>query len=375
MAHMTNVDAATLGDRVRAARERAGLTQAELAQQVALERTVVSKIESGTRRVSALELADISEALGIRMAVLFQDPIPALVSHRSNQGLEVVDSQIDRVLAELATEVEFVQSLSPGLLVPPASPGNAWKHPVSNEDAEQFAEEIRKVLSLNDSEPLHDLAGRVADVGLWAFARNLGVDVADAGTVLLADGAVALVNSNNKVGRRRLALAHELGHYFLQDEYTIDWRVSDGGVGLESRLDRFARALLLPSVGLARMWNEELGGYGRRERAIVTASHFQVDMTTLARRVSELGLDGDPNEIRLCRPTRGDFVEFGLHPEPQELADISLPLPFQRAVVQLYRAEKIGIDRALDLLQGTYGESDLPPRRQGIEQDLWQYVS
>ena len=69
----------------------------------------------------------------------------------------------------------------------------------------------------------------------------------------MREGGVCLVNSHNKVGRRRLALAHELGHYLLQDEYTVDWRVTDGGVGLESRLDRFARALLLPAQGLREM--------------------------------------------------------------------------------------------------------------------------
>lgn len=375
MAHVTHVDAATLGERIREARERSGLTQGELAQEVALERTVLNKIESGTRRVTALELADLSEALGVRMATFFEDPVPALVSHRSNQGLDTADSKIDGFLANLAGEVEFIQSLLPDTLAPPAELAEAWPHPGTSDEAEELAERARTLLSLDPYEPCHSLANRVEALGLWAFSLDLGVDSADAGTVLLGTGAVCLINSHNKVGRRRVALAHEFGHYLLQDEYTVDWRVTDGGVGLESRLDRFARALLLPSRGLRKVWEVELKDIGLRERAIIAASRFQVDMSTLARRTVELGLAGSPDEIRAYRPIRSDFVEYGLLPEPQELAAASLPAQYQRSVVRLYRAEKITAARALDLLQGTYDDSDLPPLHDRSEQDVWQYVS
>lgn len=375
MAHMTEVDAATLGDRIREARERSGLTQGDLAQRISLDRTALSKIESGARRVTALELAAIAAELGVRMAVFFQDPIPALVSHRSNQGLDTADSKIDRDLAELAGEVEFVQSLAPGVLATRTALDENWKHPRNSSDAEQFAEQVRALLEFEPAEPVHALADRVAAVGLWAFSRDLGVDTADAGTVLLREGGVCLVNSHNKVGRRRLALAHELGHYLLRDEYTVDWRVTDGGAGLESRLDRFARALLLPASGLREMWDVKLKSHEPRERAIITASTFQVDMSTLARRVVELDLPGDAGDIREWRPIRSDFVEYGLLPEPQELAATTLPVQYQRAVLYLYRAEKIGADRALDLLKDTFGESDLPPLHQRSELDIWQFVS
>lgn len=104
--------------------------------------------------------------------------------------------------------------------------------------------------------PITDLARRVADLGLFVFARDLGVDTADAGTVLLRDGGASLVNSADKVGRRRLAAAHALAHYLVADEYTIDWRVADDGSQTESRFDQFARALFLPADGLRATWHE-----------------------------------------------------------------------------------------------------------------------
>ena len=84
---------------------------------------------------------------------------------------------------------------------------------------------------------------------------DLGVDAADAATILLRSGGSSLVISDNKVGRRRLALAYELGHYLAQDQYTVDWRVADqANEDIEARLDRFARSFLLPEAGLRESW-------------------------------------------------------------------------------------------------------------------------
>lgn len=101
---------------------------------------------------------------------------------------------------------------------------------------------------------------------------------------------MSLVNSSNKVGRRRLALAHELGHYLAADQYTVDWRVADQhGGDIESRLDGFARSLLLPEPGVIRAWGQH-EERDLQETAVLIASDFRVDMATLARRLEELNL-------------------------------------------------------------------------------------
>lgn len=51
-------------DRLRRAREEAGLTQAELARTVRRSQTWISKCELGERRVDFVELEDLAEALG-----------------------------------------------------------------------------------------------------------------------------------------------------------------------------------------------------------------------------------------------------------------------------------------------------------------------
>jgi len=52
---------------LREIRLEAGLTQAQLAECLNTDQTVISKIESGERRVDVLELREICKAVGITL--------------------------------------------------------------------------------------------------------------------------------------------------------------------------------------------------------------------------------------------------------------------------------------------------------------------
>lgn len=374
--HMAAVDETTLGARVREARERANLKQGELAQLVSLDRTAVNKIECGVRKVTALELSDIAAALDVDMSSFFSEPIPALVSHRSAQGLDTADSKIDKLLAKLAADVEFVNELAPGELALPEDDVASASPPRTSSDADALAVATRTKLGLADTEPVYNLVGQAAAMGLLVFSVDLGVDTADAGTILLRRGGVSLVNSHNEVGRRRLAAAHELGHYLIADEYTIDWRIADRwSSDIETRLDRFARSLLLPEPGMRAAWAQHEPGE-LRDSAVLLASKFRVDMATLAKRLEELGLiDGkSATLVRGVSTTRTDIVEFGLT-VPVDLEGTSLPVSYQKAILRAFRDERISQERALELLQDTFAESDLPARRKRREGEIWKFVS
>jgi Zn-dependent peptidase ImmA (M78 family)/DNA-binding XRE family transcriptional regulator len=376
LAHMGEVDEKMLGVRLREARERAGLSQGELGALVNLDRTAVNKIESGVRKVTALELSEIAAALSVRMSSFFAEPIPALVSHRSSQGLDTADSKIDLLLASIATDVEFLQELTPAQLALPDGEGAPLPRPDTLSDADNLAVTARTMLGLDGAEPLNDLVDRAASIGLLAFSVNLGVDTADAGTILLRHGGVSLVNSHNKVGRRRLALAHELGHYLVADEYTVDWRVTDQqGGDIETRLDRFARSVLLPEAGVRAAWAQH-ESREVREAAVLLASEFRVDMATLARRLDELGMVDREGAalVRGVTTTRADIVEFGLY-VPADLESTSLPVSYQKAVLQAFRDERISSERALELLHDTFAEDDLPVLRVRREDEIWKFVS
>ncbi|MFD0557456.1 Zn-dependent peptidase ImmA (M78 family) [Stackebrandtia endophytica] len=373
------VDARTLGRRIAEARQRAGMTQQALGSEISLDRSALAKIEQGDRRVTALELSRIAEALGDRIEWFLSDSAPSIVSHRNMAAPGAPSPQIDEEIERRVRAVEFVKQHD-GQFELPTTPVHSL--PASPEAAEELAEKTRSLLGAPPGGPLTRLSERFLVTGTLSFVVDLGTDAADAASVLLDRGAVALVNGSLGVGRRRLALAHELGHILVADEYTVDWRVEmSTTTGYpEKILDRFARSLLLPSNSLARHWKEWGGGQDNsfRAAAVQIASHYRVDMATLSRRLSELGLidQEQASLVRQFRTTKTDIVDFNLV-VGDELASNrrDLPRQYEAAVIRLYRGEVISAERALDLFFGTWEATDLPRLPTSPEAAIWQFIS
>lgn len=222
------------------------------------------------------------------------------------------------------------------------------------------------------------MARLVSAIGLLPFSVHLD-DGADAGTVLLQSGGVAVVNGDLRVGRRRLALAHELGHFLIADPCTTDWRVAAAEPdALESRLDRFARSVLLPEADLSARWTAWTADLEEtlRDAAVRACGHYRVDMATLARRLTDLGLAdaGQAEQVRRVQTTRADIVEKNLVVR-DEFAPVWLPRPYEQAVLRLYRSETISGDRALGLLRETFDADELPELPPAPESEIWALIS
>ena len=56
-------------------RQRAGLSQAQLAERLGRYQSVISSIESGGRRVDVVELLDIADAIGLDVHALLEELI------------------------------------------------------------------------------------------------------------------------------------------------------------------------------------------------------------------------------------------------------------------------------------------------------------
>ena len=371
------MDFASLGLRVAQARQRAGLTQEELSGSSGLERSAIAKIETGARRITVLELARVADAVGERIEWFVQDAPQAVVSHRNvtdpGEPSPAIDAAIDRV----ARAVEFVARHDAGLRASLHSLP-VFDQPANSDEVEAMSVRARELLAADPEGPLHNLSSELVAAGVLTFVLDLGSESADAGSICLQSGAIAVINGALRTGRRRLALAHEFGHVLIADEYTIDWRLDSTKSGLERRIDQFARALLLPRGSLTTDWK----GSGTDDRSTVrsaavrVASNFRVDMSTLARRLLELGLIDDDTAklIRTIRTGRADIVEHNLV-VADELPAGELPREYQAAVLRLFVSEIVNQDRALDLLMGTWEPSDLPELPPRDDAEIWQFVS
>ena len=345
------------------------LTQAECAERAEMDRSALAKIETGARRVGAVELARLAGALEMRVEWFFDEAPTAVLSRRNSAEPGAVSPELDRATERIGREVEFLQSI--GELRLATSPTLAF--PTTPEEAEDAAADVRRRLGYNGGEPSVNLTGRVANIGLLAFSIALGEESADGGSILLDNGGVAVINGSCDVGRRRLTLAHELGHYVFADEYSTDFDIFSAPSRTERLIDRFARAVLLPAPTLAGRWG---GGDSTRTEVVRIASEFRVDMSTLARRLDELRL-ASPEEtavVRATRTRRADIVDLELV-IAHELDPPALPDIYVKAILNAYRRQEISAARALGLLPDTWAEEDLPDLPQLPADAIWSFVS
>lgn len=346
------------------------MNQAELASDIGMDRTALSKIESGTRRVSALELVELARALRVRMEWFFADPPEAVAAYRTSSP-DQVSSDVDVWLERLSREVTFVSGAAA-----PRWPRMTVTTDPDRMDPDALSRQVRHDAGIGD-DPIRSMSAFAQALGIVLFSVDLGRNSPDGAGSPIDGFGIAVVNGERDVGRRRLTAAHEIGHLLCGDRYEVDWRVGEADrAEWESRLDRFARAVLLPEGPLRAGWATFGGdGFHERDQALRDASHWQVDMSTLAARLVALKLidQAAARRIRSYKHGRADFDELNLV-NRTDLVPTEVPRAYAKAVLKLYRAEEISADRALDLLLGTYDEADLPTLEPLAGESPWQLL-
>jgi transcriptional regulator with XRE-family HTH domain len=260
------VRALEIGNRVRAARTRAGIKAVELARLVGLDRDKLSKVEHGRRRITPLEMPRFATALGVTTQYLLEGvrgDTPALAFRVAHPDAPVSQAR-RRASAILDAEARLARLgvLAPATSTPEgagvlaAAAEVAARQPRTSSEAQRqgrdLAYETRRLLDLGSGE-IGDLAGLAeqhfaADV---AFSP-VGEDVS--GLCAHAPGqALLLANSECTTGHVRFTLGHELAHHLLGDprdvieESTRDLYSSNY---IERRASAFAAYLLLPERGV-----------------------------------------------------------------------------------------------------------------------------
>lgn len=229
-----------VGERVRRTRLSLGLSQAELAGLVDLDRTMIAKIEAGTRRIDALELISLSRALGVPIDLVLR-PLPEVLSRRSG----LVDEQSDSAAARESGRLELAliawlhdvqQLVQLGTLRP--KPLLLAKQAVQSASAaRETALWLREHLGygIHRVDALMELCEQA---GMFILVTELPGEGAS-----LVDGdlAVAVVSLHGDPGRRRATAAHELGHLVIGDEYSSDLGVHASREEREAIIDALDR--------------------------------------------------------------------------------------------------------------------------------------
>ena len=356
--------AVELSSRVAEARELAGLTQEQVSAATGLGRTVIAKIEAGSRKLAATELVVLAGALDRPVDWFFSASPPAVVSRRSDPDVggrsRVLDSRVERI----ARDVDFL--IDEGEV--PQVTRIALDPPSTVQASEDAAVELRSKLGVPEG-PLLGLQTHAERAGLFSFSLDLGKAGGDAGYVAVRDLGVAVINGALEPGRRRFNLAHELGHHVFQDAYAPEVGLSPLDDN-EKLINAFAIHLLLPRRDVQVIMSEFEGH--PRLAAVAAAVRHRLSWTAVCAHLRNLdAIDPGTWEVLASRPpSRADFIELGEH-WIAELEPPCVPPLYGRRVLAAYRRGKLTAARVVELLWGTVDQSELPEQDE-VPLEAWR---
>lgn len=280
-----------IGGRIAAARERLGISQAELAERSGVGvRQTVTEIEAGRRQVRAAELVSLASVLKTDFAWFLRsdEPRTPWVLWREKP----VENASETEASFLNLYRRFRQVLTccdqrPTDVLPQfdEDPAN-----FSYEDATRLADAMSRTLSLG-SRPAVALASvleSVYDVMVWYM--HLGPD-GSAASLRDDDGCAILINASEAPWRRNFDLAHELFHLVTWDSFIQRIREDEEFARTaETLANVFASSLLLPADELRLVLESRITHNSMEHSDIVDAAReFGVSSSALLWRMRILG--------------------------------------------------------------------------------------
>ena len=272
------MDAAQLGDRLRAARDRRGLSQQAVAHALGLPRTAITNMETGARAVSTLEITKLANLYGQTPAYFLASNEQEaedlfVVLHRALpeiEGTPQIEGEVRRIL-DLYREGATLRSLLdqaseqtvPNYASKLSSVGDAIRQ------GEAVAQEERRRLGLGTA-PIINTAETISAQGVWTAATELPNGLSGLFVNHPSIGLAILVNVGHQPGRRRFSYAHEYAHALFDRDETITTTRSENATQLaEKRANAFAAPFLIPAGGVADHLRQlDKGSPSRRSQSL-----------------------------------------------------------------------------------------------------------
>lgn len=270
-----------LAKRLREARERAGLTQEEVARRLNIPRSAVALLEAGKRKVSGLELANLAYLYGRSPADFFAPDfaadgvtvllraLPETTNHDETQEAIRKGIALAREIANLEELLGVERAAAAFPQYPATSLRRRWE---AVAHGKRLAHQERKRLELG-SAPLEDLGDLMENQGIVVLELELP-DNLSGFTVRLNGSIVCGTNIAHSSERRRFSLAHEYCHVLIDhDRPGIVSRQEDEDELREVRANAFAADFLMPEDGIRDyLFRLNKGLPSRPREAILPAS-------------------------------------------------------------------------------------------------------
>jgi Zn-dependent peptidase ImmA (M78 family)/transcriptional regulator with XRE-family HTH domain len=272
-------DPKALAARVRQAIVTSGMSQQAFAERIGMDPTALSKVLTGKRRLSSLELALVADATSVPVDELL-DPDRHAGRHVAARTQRDKSPAVDEALRRVDDFLEIDALLCDlGLSAPVSSLPLPVIDGTYRQQALELARSVRELAGIGD--------GYIEELASFCEDR-LGVDVAveslppglDGLSVSRGNYRLALVSSAIPATRQRYTLAHEIGHLAADD--TQDVMIDEdlfGDAEQERRANVFASSFLMPESSLRKA----MGTAGLVEASIGDMlANYKVSLDALA---------------------------------------------------------------------------------------------
>ena len=375
-----------VGQRVRKARERSGLSQQQVATMLDIPRSGVSLLESGDRALASSELVRLTRAYGWSADELLYgisaeaevqsgaEPDAVLRFFRTQTKLDSVEETWLKTAEQQWHRYADLEHRLYG--------AQRWELPtyppfagLAYEQGERLAEQERRRLNLGTA-PVRSMIGLLEGEGVKVLLSPIPRSATVSGAYFFSQelGPCVLVNANDPPSRRRFTEAHEYCH-FLVDRRPVEGEIcafSRHREEFEMRANAFAAAFLMPIGGIQEALDEANLGRGDvgPEDVVHLMYRFGVSYQAILWRLLNLKVISADDRQRLAihtSPTKlAERLGYEYEPGQTEVT----PDRFRRVALEAWRAARIStheLSEALELpvkdLQNLFGSVPRPPRR------------
>jgi Zn-dependent peptidase ImmA (M78 family)/DNA-binding XRE family transcriptional regulator len=263
-----------LGRRIREARERKGLTQADIASALGKTPTAVSYWESGQRSPGLDDLTQLTRLLGVGVAALLPSQPPKVLARA--HAAEVAVGELGDVVDRLVDRYEGAAPLAPRPLVAATNPA-------------ELADLAR--LEAGQAHPPVDVQAVISACNVRFTEESMSGALSGL-VVVVGDTPVIAVRREDHERRKRFTAAHELGHVLLahHDTFHVDLTAAEGvppnyNWRHERAANDFAAALLMPAALLRADVSTMI-----QASTHTLAEHFDVSEQAMSIRLTALGI-------------------------------------------------------------------------------------
>ncbi|MCD8503843.1 MAG: XRE family transcriptional regulator [Burkholderiaceae bacterium] len=250
-----------IADRIRQARLAAGLTLAELGNQLGVSHTAIQKFEKGFLTPSSTQLLKLAQACGIRTEYFFRTRNVTLLNaefrKRTTFGKTAQESIKLKVVEMVEKRMELLSSF-PNWPLPTFVSRQTLtvlpKRIKAIDEIDAFADKVRDCWQLGMN-PIGDLTDTLEGLGLLVIVVDDDHPGFSGMTAMAQtqDGErhpIVAVSKRWPGDRQRFTLAHEVGHILLNGRLTAD-------IDEEKACDRFAGSFLVPCTAVHHLLGDK----------------------------------------------------------------------------------------------------------------------